>query len=209
MSKLVLNAKNRNEIGTGACRRLRKMGLIPATLYGADKAAVSISVRNTEVTHAEINHKLFHNIIHLNIDGALESVLVKDVQRHPFKPLIQHLDFLRIKRNEAVTITMTLNILGEDELVKKGLVANKVIQDIEVSCLPSDLPDQISVDLSELGAGDKVLMKDLNLAEGVEIVSIQSNEEAADWPVIVIDYPTVEEVETDNDDETEAQDTEN
>ncbi|MFL7012018.1 hypothetical protein [Enterovibrio norvegicus] len=85
----------------------------------------------------------------------------------------------------------------------------RVPQDVEVSCLPSDLPDQISVDLSELIAGDKVLLKDLNLAEGVEIVIIQSNEEAADWSVIVVDYQTVEDVETESDDETEAQDTEN
>ncbi|PKF50046.1 50S ribosomal protein L25 [Enterovibrio nigricans] len=207
MSKLVLHAKSRNEIGTSACRRLRKMGLIPATLYGANKTAASISVINTEVTHAEINHKLFHNIIYLNLDGVIESILVKDVQRHPFKPLIQHLDFLRIKRDEVVTITMPLNVIGEEDLVKKGLVANKVIQDVEVSCLPSNLPEQISVDLSDLEAGDMVLLKELNLGDGVEIVSMQSNEEAADWPVIVIDYPALEEADPASD--NEAEDTEN
>ena len=192
-----LNAQVRDDLGKGSSRRLRRLeGNIPAVVYGGEKAPQSITLAHKEIIKAAENEAFFAHIIELNIDGSEESVIVKDMQRHPAKPVIMHVDFLRVSKNVAITVNIPLHFINED--VCKGIkiqggVVSHNMTDVEVSCLPGDLPESIDVDMTNVEIDQIVHLSDLQLPKGVSLVAFShgDDEHEHDLPIAAIHAPKV------------------
>ena len=166
--------------GKGASRRLRRTGKVPAIVYGGDLEPRSIQMSHNTVWLMSQNEWFYSAILDLSLDGDVQPVLLRDMQRHPFKPIILHLDFQRVQANEAIRVRVPLHFLGEEKSPAgkaSGVVISHAYTDIEVSCLPRNLPAFIEVDLSNLSVGDTVHMSDLKLPEGVEIPELKLGKE--------------------------------
>jgi len=161
----------RTEQGTGASRRLRIAGTTPGIVYGGPKGAVSIKLDHNSLYHA-INREAFHSsILDLEIDGVSEPVLLRDFQTHAFKQLVMHVDFQRVDLNEKIVIRVPLRFINADlsPAVKLGGASvNHAVNDVEITCLPKDLPGFITVDLSNIAAGQTLHLSELQLPAGVE-----------------------------------------
>lgn len=175
-----LSATARGDQGKGASRRLRRLGRLPAVVYGAHQEAVSIEMHHNDVFLASANEWFYSSLIELDIDGKSERVLLRDMQRHPFKPLILHLDFLRVSENEVLRARVPLHFLNQDSS-PAGKSASVVIHhdmtELEVSCLPKDLPEFIAVDLANLDLGDIIHLSELVLPPGVEVAALKLGKE--------------------------------
>jgi large subunit ribosomal protein L25 len=200
MSKheFVLNAQSRTDAGKGASRRLRKSNGVPAIIYGGDKAPANISLVHDDMVHATDNEAFFTSILTLNVDGTSESVIIKDMQRHPSKPRIMHADFQRVSADHALHVKVPLHFINEATAVGVKVGGGEVhhlISDLEISCLPKDLPEYIEVDIAGLDIGQYLHISDLKLPEGVTsialshgadsdlaVVSITAKKVAADEP---------------------------
>ena len=160
-----LNANARNDLGKGASRRLRRNAdLVPAIVYGGDKAPQNVALEARELKKALENEAFYSHVIKLSIDGKKEDVLLKALQRHPAKPVIMHADFLRVVAGHEVTVHVPLHFINEDSCVgvkKSGGVISHTMTEVEVNCLPKDLP---GVDLNQI-----VHLSDLKLPKGVSI----------------------------------------
>lgn len=187
--ELVLNATLREDAGKGASRRLRRnAGLVPAIVYGGNKEPQSISIAARELNKALENDAFYSSIIGLSIDGKQEEVLIKALQRHPAKPRVMHADFQRIVAGQKVTVHVQLHFTNEETCVgvkqENGMVFRNLTE-VEVTCLPKDLPDFIEVDLLELKVGDSLHLTDLKLPEGVVIPSLALGDDH-NLPVVTI-----------------------
>lgn len=171
-AKIELHAQTRYEIGKRASRRLRRTDKVIGTVYGAHKAPAAITVEHHKLLKAMENEAFYSSILTLNLDNTPEKVVIKALQRHPSKPRVQHVDFLRINPNEKLSMHIPLHFLGEDAApgIKAGGVISHFMNEVEVRCLPADLPEYIEVDLSRLEMNDSVHLADLKLAKGVELV---------------------------------------
>ena len=184
-----LAAKLRDDLGKGASRRLRrKSGEVPAIVYGANKNSQNISVNHNDlVKHLE--HEAFYShIITLNIGDASESVILKDLQRHPAKPQILHVDFLRVSKTKKFSTKVPLHFVNEDKAkgVKlQGGTSSHTMTELEISCLPADLPEYIEVDLIDVEVGQIVHISDLKLPKGVESIALSHGADH-DLPVAAI-----------------------
>tara|TARA_Y100000992_G_scaffold277066_1_gene221679 strand:- start:1893 stop:2558 length:666 start_codon:yes stop_codon:yes gene_type:complete len=180
-TNFVINARSREDTGKGASRRLRRQsGEIPAIIYGGKKNAEKISILHKDITKALENEAVYSSIISLAIDGKAEDTIIKDIQRHPAKQVILHLDFLRVSKTTKLQTRVPLNFLNEDICVGVkmggGLIAH-TMTDIEVSCLPKDLPESIDVDMEEIDIGQIVHLSDIKMPSGVESVSLSQGAE--------------------------------
>lgn len=182
-----IKVERRENEGQGASRRLRKAGKIPAIVYGGELQPVSIQLNHNEVWLASQNDWFYSSILSLSLNGEKQSVLLRDIQRHPFKQLIMHLDFQRVNDNETLRASVPLHFINED-ISPAGKSAEVVVthelKEVEVSCLPKDLPESIEVDLAELKVGDIIYMSDLKLPKGVEIPELKLGKEHDDAVVI-------------------------
>ena len=169
--ELTLAAELREDKGKGASRRLRREGKIPAIIYGAGKEPLSIQVEQNIITNMSNKEEFYAHIINITIGDQVEKVVVKALQRHVYKPQIDHADFLRVDENQKLKARIPLHFLGDDKApgVKKGGLLSHDLVDVEVSCLPKNLPEFIEVDVSALEVGDSVHLSDLQLAEGIEL----------------------------------------
>jgi len=169
-----LTAVSRTDLGKGATRRLRKENKVPAVVYGAGSEPVSITLGHNELLHSTENEAFFSHILSLKIDGKKENVVIKDLQRHPSKAILMHADFLRINLNEKLKVHVPIHFIGEDVApgVKQGGVVTHDMVDVEVECLPKNLPEFIEVDISELDLGDSVHLSDLTAPKGTELVAL-------------------------------------
>ena len=171
-----LAAKLRDDLGKGASRRLRrKSGEVPAIVYGANKNPQNISVNHNDlVKHLE--HEAFYShIITLNIGDASESVILKDLQRHPAKAQILHADFLRVSKTKKFNTKVPLHFINEEKakgVKMQGGTVSHTMTELEISCLPADLPEYIEVDLIDVEVGQIVHISDLKLPKGVESVAL-------------------------------------
>lgn len=170
-----VNANTRNLQGTGASRRLRLAGKVPAIVYGADKPAANIELDHNSIVQ-QMRKEAFHaSILSLNLDGAKEQVLLRDVQVHPWKKLILHIDFQRVNPNQKIHMKVPLHFknaeLSPGVKLSGGNVTH-ILNEAEVSCLPKDLPEFIEVDLSEMTAGHSMHLSEVKLPAGVEFVSL-------------------------------------
>ena len=189
MVDFTLNANVRDDLGKGASRRLRRNAdLVPAIVYGGNKEPQSISIAARELNKALENDAFYSSIIGLSIDGKVEEVLIKALQRHPAKPRVLHADFQRIVAGQKVTVHVQLHFTNEDTCVgvkQEGGMVFRNLPEVEVSCLPKDLPDFIEVDLLNLKLGESLHLTDLKLPEGVEIPSLALGEDH-NLPVVTI-----------------------
>ena len=160
--------------GTGASRRLRNAGKTPGIVYGGNADPVAIELDHNALWHA-LKKEAFHSsVLDLEVAGKVTPVLLRDVQYHPYKQLVLHVDFQRIVAGEKLTLKVPLHFVGADESDAVKLdrcVVNHVQNELEITCLPKDLPESITVDLSKAVKGDVVLASQLTLPEGVEFVA--------------------------------------
>ena len=186
----ILEAESRDDLGKGASRRLRRTGKVPGIMYGAGKEPTSISLNHNELFHHLENEAFFSHILTVKLGGKEESVILKDLQRHPSKPVINHIDLQRVNANETIRMNVPLHFMNEDTapgVQEGGLVAHS-ISEIEISCLPKDLPEFIEVDLGNLVMDGIFHMSDIVAPSGVELVEMSHGADH-DQPVASIHMP--------------------
>lgn len=162
--------------GKGASRRLRHAGKVPAIVYGGDLPPVPIQMNHNTVWLLSQNEWFYSAILDLSLDGDVQPVLLRDMQRHPYKQQILHLDFMRVKADEIIRTAVQLHFLNEDSSPAgkaAGVVISRAMTEVEVACLPRDLPEFIAVDLADFDVGDVLHLSDLVLPEGVEIPQLR------------------------------------
>lgn len=199
IEKFTLNAQTRSEVGKGASRRLRNGDKIPGIVYGAHKEPASITVVHRELARALENEAFYSHILTLKIDDKSEKVILKDLQRHPFKPRITHIDLQRISEKEAITMRVPLHFHGGDVApgVKiGGGIISHMQSEVSIRCLPANLPEYIDVDLSHLELNAGVYLSDLKLPKDVELVDLAHGGEDRAVAMVYIPRAATETVET-------------
>lgn len=187
--KIEISADKRTLQGKGASRRLRGSGKVPAVIYGGDQAAQSI-----EMDHNDLFRKLkleaFHaSILTLSVAGKKEPVLLRDVQMHPFKKQVLHVDFQRVDKNKKIHMKVPLHFINAEispGVKTSGGIVTHILTEVDITCLPGNLPEFISVDLAELTAGHTLHLSDLVLPKDVETVALAKGD---DLPVATIVIP--------------------
>ena len=179
MNDFTLNAQARTDLGKGASRRLRHAANIPAVVYGGNKPAESVTILAKEIAKLFENEAAYSHVIELNVDGAKQNVIVKAMQRHPSKQFIMHADFVRVVAGQKLTAIVPVHFVGEEAPVKKGGEVSHVVAEIEVTCLPKDLPEFIEVDLSKAEIGTIIHLSDLKAPKGVEFVALAHGDDKA------------------------------
>jgi large subunit ribosomal protein L25 len=186
---LTINATMREDTGKGASRRLRHAEKIPAIIYGTGKTPSNITLNVHEISRLLDNEKSFTSILDLIIDEKKEAVIIKDLQRHPAKNIITHVDFLRIDVNQTLVTSVPLHFIGTDEnaSVRLGAIVNQFVNSVEVSCLPADLPTSIDVDITNLSTGEHISLTGLDIPKGVTLTALTHGDiEAHNQSVVAI-----------------------
>jgi large subunit ribosomal protein L25 len=175
-------ATSRTEQGTGASRRLRRAGYVPGIIYGANAQANAITIEHNPLWHALQKEKFHSSVLDLEIDGKVEKVLLRDYQNHPFKPQILHIDFLRVDPAQKIRVAVPLHYSGHLESPAVKLYAGQVTfvaNQVEIECLPADLPEFIAVDCSKLDITKRgIHSSDLELPAGVSLPSTTHSDQS-------------------------------
>ncbi len=203
----ILNAETRSDKGKGASRRLRRQGRVPGIVYGSGKDPQPISVDHDELINHLKSEAFYSHILELKLDGKKEQVVLRDLQRHIYKPtVVEHLDLLRVSAKEKIRMQVPLHFVGEDVApgikLKGGVITHDLVN-VEVSCLPGDLPEYIEVDVSELDIGDNVHLSDIKVPDGVELVELTHGEDH-DLKVASIQQPRSAKEEEEEEEAAEA-----
>ncbi len=211
-NSFVFEAENRLSVGTASARVLRHTNQVPAVIYGGGKPPVLLSLDHNSVIKRLENEAVYSHILKLRINGQEEGVVLKDLQRHPSKPIILHLDFQRVSESQKLRVRVPLHFVGEDKSVgvKKGGVVTHTMTELEVTCLPSNLPEFIEVDLGSVDIGQSVSISDIKTPDGVVVLTHGEKHEVT---VASIQLPRVESSEEseseagdgDSDGESEAE----
>jgi len=177
-----LKAKVRTDMGKGASRRLRRQNRVPAVIYGAGKDPVSLTLTHNElVLHLE--HEAFYShILTIDVDGAREKAVLKDVQRHPSAPVIMHIDLLRVDDKHKIQMSVPLHFLNEEVCVgvkTGGGNISHLMSQVDVTCMAKDLPEFIEVDMANINVGESLHMSDMKLPQGIELVELQHGHDLA------------------------------
>lgn len=169
-----LDAELRPVLGRGHSRRLRVAGKIPAVLYGGGAEPVGLALSHNKILKALENEATYSHILTLRYDGKEETAILKDLQRHPSRPIIMHMDFQRVSESQKIRVHVPLHFVNQAISVgaKKGGVVNHNLVNVEVACLPARLPEFIEVDLAKVDVGQSVHLSDLKVPGGVEIVEL-------------------------------------
>lgn len=172
--ELKLDATVRTHQGRGASRRLRRAKKLPAVLYGAQKDAVALALDEEQVLRLMREETFFSQILDVSIDGTLERAIVKDLQRHPIKPVILHMDLQRITAGQKLRQRVPVHFINEEKSigVKQGGVVHHDVIDLEIECLPKHLPEYIEVDVAELGLNEAYHLSELKLPHGVVLTAL-------------------------------------
>jgi len=196
-SNFTVTAQLRTDMGKGASRRLRHANKVPAIVYGGDKEPTLITLAHNEMIHSLDDEAFFSHILSLNLDGKTEQVILKDLQRHPAKELIMHVDFQRIVAGTALHVNVPLHFINENVApgVKQGGNVSHLKTELEISCLPQDLPEYIEVDIASLDVGESLHLSDIVLPTGVTILELAQGE-VHDSPVVSIVMPRGEKTDT-------------
>lgn len=183
MTDFALNAEARSDLGKGASRRLRRnASLVPAVIYGGDKAPQSISLVAKDFAKLLENEASYSHVLSLSVDGTVETVLIKALQRHPAKGFVLHADFVRAVADHKLTTTVPLHFINAesaDAVKLQGGEISHTMSEVEVSCLPKDLPEFIEVDLAKVAIGQTVHLSDLTVPAGVELVALAHGNDLA------------------------------
>ena len=191
--KFEIQADVRHEIGKGASRRLRRNEKVPGVIYGGNKAPISLTLEHKTISKALENESFYSRILTLIVGDEPERVILKDLQRHPYKRRIVHVDFQRVRSDEKLHLHIPLHFIHAEiapGVKDAGGLVSHIISDVEVSCLPDDLPEFIEVDLSNMQLNQILHLSDLKLPKGVEVVALAHGD---DKPIVSIHIPRVEE----------------
>lgn len=192
-----IDAHLRDDIGKGASRRLRHANKLPAVVYGAGEPAVSLTLDHNQMYHSLTNEAFYSRILTLKINGKSEKVILKAMQRNPAKPRIAHMDFLRVRADQKLYMHVPLHFTHAENApgAKEGGVFSHNISDVEVSCLPANLPEFIEVDLNDFALDQTMHLSELKLPNGVELVAFAHGVEGHDLPVVSLHIPRIIEEE--------------
>ena len=193
MADFVLQAELRSELGKNASRRLRRDNKVPAVVYGRGKEGVTITVDAPELSKALRAHS---SLLDLTVDGEARKVIVKELNTHPVRGDFQHVDFYEVAMDRVVETTTTVHIVGEEEREQDGGIMNLVNRQLDISCLPGNIPEYIELDVSGLVINDTIHVSDLKLPEGIEVLT-----DAAEVILTITDPATLEEPEEEETDE--------
>lgn len=179
-ANFVLAAQARSEEGRRPSRRMRRSGRIPAVVYGDGKPAESISLDVFAAYKFLGNEQVYSNVITLDLDGRKESVLIRDLQMHPYKDEILHVDFMRVHQGELVTLNVPVHLLNEHSAVgvkMGGGLLHRAVTEVEIQAPVGKLPESIEVDVAELGAGESIHLSNLQLPAGVVLVALKHGDD--------------------------------
>ncbi len=178
MSKFVINAVSREDQGKGASRRLRREGMIPGIIYGSQEPT-TVAVVARDLYRMLLEDGFYSSILTISLDGKETPVIIKDLQRHPAKPLVLHADFQRIDDNQKIKIQVPLSFVNFEKSAASKAAAKFAPEasTVEVLCLPKDLPEVLKVDLSQIEMGQIAHLSDVILPEGVEVVALRRGED--------------------------------
>jgi large subunit ribosomal protein L25 len=209
-----LDAEPRSDLGKGASRRLRRTGRVPAILYGAGVDPQNISLDHNKIRQELENEAFYSHILTVNLEGKKQKVILRDLQRHPAKPVILHVDFLRVSDDQEINMHVPLHFIGEDVChgvkMEGGQISHQITE-VEVTCLPKNIPEFIEVDLTELHIGDSIHLTEMKLPEGI-ILTALTHGEGHDQQVVnvhaakvVEEEPTEAPVAPENDEDKPAE----
>ena len=190
-----ISARKRETQGTGAARRLRRKGLVPGIVYGGDKDALNIELDHKALYLSLRNERFHASILTLEVAGAKEQVLLRAVNMHPYKPQVQHVDFQRVLKNKKLHMKVPLHFVNGEKspgVKDQGGVVSHVLNELDITCFPDDLPEFIEVDLGNLSVGNSVHVRDLKLPKGVEL-ALKKDENPVVATVVVPQLITEEE----------------
>jgi large subunit ribosomal protein L25 len=204
MSDYHLNAEFRHDLGKGASRRLRREGTVPAILYGGDREPRALTVMQKDLLLLLQNEGFYSSVISLKVDDKEQPAILKDLHRHPAKPIILHMDLQRIRDDVEIRMNVPLHFLGEKVSpgVKAGGTVSRISNDLEIVCLPKYLPEFIDIDLSAAELDDVVKLSDVKLPEGVELAHPPTEEHD---PVVVSVHMVRVQVEAEEGEEGEVE----
>jgi large subunit ribosomal protein L25 len=175
-----LIAESRSYSGKGASRRLRHQGLVPAIVYGGDSDPVQISIAHNKFMH-ELDHEtIYTQVVELQVGDVTEEVILRDLQRHPYKNKVLHADFFRIDKNTPIKIVVPIHVLNTEECVgvkMDGGMVTQVVTEIEIIALPKDLPEFLEIDAENLHLGESLHLSDIKMPAGVELTAMLNVEE--------------------------------
>ena len=215
--KIEINARKREAQGTGASRRLRRTGFVPGIVYGGSGDAVTIELNHKELYQHLTNEKFHASILSLKLEGKAEDVLLRAFNMHPYKGHVQHIDFQRVSKDKKIHMKVPLHFVNAEVspgVKEQGGIPNHVLNELDVTCLPDDLPGFIEVDMGQLTIGHSVHVKELKLPKGVEAVLhrgenpvvatiiqpvLVTEEETTAEVVSAADVPTTEQAAPDKD----------
>ncbi|MBM4207681.1 MAG: 50S ribosomal protein L25/general stress protein Ctc [Gammaproteobacteria bacterium] len=183
-------AESRSRSGSSAARAVRREGKVPAVIYGGHAEPGLLALGHNDVVKHLEHEAVYSHVLDVKVDGKVQKAILKGVQRHPAKFQIMHLDFLRVSMNEVIKVHVPLHFINESTSIggKKGGIATHSMVDIEVSCLPADLPEYIEVDLAKLDVGETFHLSNLVLPKGVDVPALHQGPEH-DLPVISMMAP--------------------
>ena len=191
-SNLVLEIDRREQTNKNAVRRLRNSGTVPAVLYGGDLEPEHISLPQRDIAKAMQSDTFFSQIIDLKLNELSQQVVIRDLQRHPSTNQVMHIDFLRIQEDQEIQVSIPIRFENEDVCqgvrLGGGIVSHNLIE-VEVSCLPRDLPEFIAVDIEHLELNDSIHLTDLTLPEGVSIVALMQGDMDRNIAVVSVQAP--------------------
>ena len=175
MAKFELNAEVRDVKGKGASRRLRRDGKVPAVMYGAGKDAVSLTLDHNNLYHQVKNEAFYSSILTVKIGKDIEQAVLRDIQMHPYKPRVAHLDLQRVSATEKLHMKVPLHFINQESapcVKQQGGIVSHLMAEVEVSCLPKDLPEYLTVDMGNIALNQSVHLSDLKLPQDVEIIQL-------------------------------------
>jgi large subunit ribosomal protein L25 len=190
MNIFELEAESRSDMGKGASRRLRRDGKVPAIMYGTEVDPQSITLVHSEIIKRLEHEAFYSHIITVNVDGKSTKAVLRDMQRHPAKPIIMHMDFQRVDENKPIHVNVPLHFVGADVapgVKASGMVSHELIG-VDLAVLPAHLPEFIEVDISAMNIGDALHLSDLPLPETGVLVELARGE-GHDLPVVSIHAP--------------------
>jgi large subunit ribosomal protein L25 len=190
-NELTLHAELRSNTGKGASRRLRKENKVPGIVYGGKKAPQMVTLAFKDLTKALESESFYSQIVTLSIDGKTQQTVLRDLQRHPSRGEPTHADFLRVDAKQKITMVVPLHFLNEDKCIgvkQQGGEVQRNAAEVEVICLPKDIPEFVAVDMTNVQMGEIVHLSDLTLPEGVQILALTHGAEH-DQPVAAVHKP--------------------
>ena len=193
--KFEINAEARAESGRTESRKLRRLGRVPAIIYGGGEGPSPITLDQNSLTHQMNLEAFFTSILNVKVGKQAQAVVVKDVQRHPSKSVVMHLDFQRVVADEEITLTVPIHFLGEEIAIgvkEQGGVVEHTLTEVEITCLPANLPEYLELDVAQLQLNEILHLSDIKFPEGVTSTQL---EHQIDSPVVAIHPPRQEEVE--------------